>query len=120
MTINCPGFTGLTLHMYSEYFEDKPLERLITPGIEPEHINDDALVRCLNALYEKGVSYLYYALGEAVVKHLDLPYDSVHLDSTSFIACRIAKGKQRGRKVFTLKPLILWQSKSLRQAVPQM
>ena len=30
MLINGLGFTGRTLHMYSEYFSDKPLERLIT------------------------------------------------------------------------------------------
>lgn len=65
-----------TLHRYSEYFEDKPLERLIAPGIVGEHNNDDALGRCLDALYEKGVSSL--TLGEAVVKHLDLSCDSVH------------------------------------------
>jgi len=47
-------------------------------------INDDALGRCLDALYEKGVSCLYQTIGEAVVRHLDLPCDSVHLDSTSF------------------------------------
>ncbi|XXK54440.1 DUF4277 domain-containing protein [Psychrobium sp. nBUS_13] len=52
MIINGLGFTGRTLHMYSEYFSDKPLERLIAPGVKPEHINDDALGRCLDALYE--------------------------------------------------------------------
>ena len=66
MIINGLGFTGRTLHMYSEYFEDKPLERLIAHGIEPKHINNDALGRCLDTLYEKGVSALYQTLGEAV------------------------------------------------------
>jgi transposase len=70
--------------MYSEYFCDKPLERLIAPGVKPGHINDDALGRCLDALYEHGVSSLYQNIGEAVVQHLKLPCDSVHLDSTSF------------------------------------
>jgi transposase len=84
MLINGLGFTGRTLHMYSEYFEDKPLDRLIAPGIEPEQINDDALGRCLDLLYEKGVSSLYQTIGEAVVKYLDLLCDSVHADSTSF------------------------------------
>ncbi|MGB5447049.1 MAG: IS1634 family transposase [Psychromonas sp.] len=84
MIINGLGFTGRTLHMYSEYFSDKPLDRLIGPGIKPEHINDDALGRCLEALYKYGVSSLYQDIGEAVVKHLDLPCNSVHLDSTSF------------------------------------
>ena len=84
MLINGLGFTGRTLHMYSEYFCDKPLERLIAPGVKPEHINDDALGRCLDALYDYGVSSLYQDIGEAVVKHLKLPCHSVHLDSTSF------------------------------------
>ena len=84
MIINGLGFTGRTLHMYSEYFSDKPLDRLIAPGIKAEHINDDALGRCLEALYEYGVSPLYQDIGEAVVKYLDLPCNSVHLDSTSF------------------------------------
>ncbi|NQY65674.1 MAG: DUF4277 domain-containing protein [Alteromonadaceae bacterium] len=66
MMINGLGFTGLTLHMYSQYFEDKPLDRLIGPGILPEYINDDALGRCLDALYEEGVSSLYQKIGEAL------------------------------------------------------
>ena len=84
MMINGLGFTGRTLHMYSEYFSDKPLDRLIRSGLKPEHINDDALGRCLDALYEYGVSPLYQDIGEAVVNHLELPCHSVHLDSTSF------------------------------------
>lgn len=84
MLINGLGFTGRTLHMYSEYFSDKPLERLIASGVKPEHINDDALGRCLDALYEHGVSSLYQNIGEAVVQHLQLPCNSIHLDSTSF------------------------------------
>jgi len=84
MIINGLGFTGRTLHMYSEYFSDKPLDRLIGPGIKPEHSNDDALGRCLDALYDYGVSPLYQNIGEAVVNYLDLPCHSVHLDSTSF------------------------------------
>ena len=82
--INGLGFTGRALHMYSEYFSDKPLEHLIAPGIKPEHINDDALGRCLDALYEHGVSPLYQSIGEAVVQQLKLPCNSIHLDSTSF------------------------------------
>ncbi len=84
MLLNGLGFTGRTLHMYSEYFESKPLERLLGEGIAAEDINDDALGRCLDALYDKGVSSLYQSIGESVVKHLGLSCHSVHLDSTSF------------------------------------
>ncbi len=84
MMINGLGFTGRTLHMYSEYFSDKPLDRLIAPNIKADAINDDALGRCLDALYEYGVSSLYQNVGEKVVSHLGLEVKSTHLDSTSF------------------------------------
>ena len=84
MVLNGLGFTGRTLHMYSEYFRNKPVDRLIGEGVLPEHINDDALGRCLDSLYDYGVSKLYQQLGEAVVEKLGLHTQALHLDSTSF------------------------------------
>ena len=83
MILNGLGFVGRTLHMYPEYFAEKPLERLIAKGIKPEPINDDALGRCLDELYETGVSELYQGLSERVVTHLDLPCEGINLDPTS-------------------------------------
>ena len=84
MVLNGLGFTGRTLHMYPEYFEDKPLDRLVRPGIAPSHINDDALGRCFDKLYEQGVSDLFQSIGETVVTRLGLPCESVNTDTTSF------------------------------------
>jgi len=84
MLLNGLGFVGRTLHMYPQYFESKPLERLLGHGIDSSHINDDVLGRCLDKLYEHGVSNLYQELAEKVVMYLGLPCDSVHLDSSSF------------------------------------
>jgi len=84
MILNGLGFVSRTLHMVPDYFAEKPVERLIGPGIKAEHINDDAIGRCLDKLYEHGVSSLYQDLAERVVKYLGLPCDLVHLDSTSF------------------------------------
>jgi hypothetical protein len=70
MLLNGLGFTGRTLTMYSEFFDDKLISRLIGEGIEASHINDDALGRCLDALYEAGVSGLYQKISEKVVGHL--------------------------------------------------
>jgi transposase len=69
--------------MYSEYFSDKPLDRLIGADIEAKEINDDALGRYLDALYEHSVSSLYQNIGEKVVQHLGLTCHSTRLDSTS-------------------------------------
>jgi transposase len=84
MLLNGQGFTSRTLHMYSEFFDDKPFSRLIGEGIDASHINDDALGRCLDAIYDAGVSGSYQQIAEKVVDHLKLPCEFTHLDSTSF------------------------------------
>ncbi len=45
MIINGLGFTGRSLHMFPQFFINKPLDRLIRQGIEPEHLNDKVLGR---------------------------------------------------------------------------
>jgi transposase len=71
MFLNGLGFTGRTLHMYSEFFDDKPVSHLIGEWIGASHINDDALGRCLDALYDAGVSGLHQQIAEKVVGHLN-------------------------------------------------
>lgn len=83
MLLNGLGFVGRTLHMYPEYFAGKPAERLLGEGIKAEYVNDDALGRCLDQLYETGVSELYQGLSERVVTHLGLPCEGINLDATS-------------------------------------
>ena len=83
MILNGLGFVGRTLYMYPEYFKECPVERLIGKGIKAEHINDDALGRCLDKLYETGVSGIYQTLSARVVEHLNLPCEGINLDSTS-------------------------------------
>lgn len=83
MILNGLGFVGRTLHMYPQYFKERPVERLIGKGIKAEYINDDALGRCLDKLYETGVSDIYQTLSASVVKHLELPCEGINLDSTS-------------------------------------
>jgi transposase len=64
MILNGLGFVSRTLHMYPAYFSDKPVEQLLGAGIKADHINDDTLGRCLDKLYEHGVSNLYQDLSE--------------------------------------------------------
>ena len=83
MLLNGLGFTGRTLHMYPQYFASKPVARLLGKPVEAEAINDDVLGRCLDKLYEVGVSELYEGLASKVVNHLGLSCETVHLDATS-------------------------------------
>ena len=83
MMLNGLGFVGRTLHMFPQYFSNKPTERLIGKGVKAEHINDDAIGRCLDELYKFGVSELYQNISEKVVNHLGLDCKALNLDSTS-------------------------------------
>jgi transposase len=70
MILNGLGFVGRTLHMYQQYFKERPIERPIGKGIKAEYINVDALGRCLDKFYETGVSDIYQTLSASVFEHL--------------------------------------------------
>ena len=84
MIINGLGFTGQSFHMFPQFFANKPLEKLIRGGIEPEHINDKVLGRALDVLFDLDVSKVYFELAIKVAKHLKLPCDALNLDGTGF------------------------------------
>lgn len=62
MIVNGLGFHSSTLHMFPQFFANKPVERLIGPGICADDLNDDVLGRCLDALFEADVSALYQVM----------------------------------------------------------
>lgn len=84
MILNGLGFVGRTLYLYSEYFEDKPVEHLIGVDIEPEQIDDNVLGRTLDKLFQLGVTELYTKIALKAMKTLGVEVKSLHLDSTSF------------------------------------
>lgn len=51
MIINGLGFHSSTLHLFPRFFANKPVERLIGPGLCADDLNDDVLGRCLDALF---------------------------------------------------------------------
>ena len=70
MIINGLGFHSSTLHMFPQFFANKPVERLIGPGLCADDLNDDVLGRCLDALFAADVSALYQVMAEQVVAKL--------------------------------------------------
>lgn len=84
MGLNGLGFTNRTLYLSPQFFKNHPTERLIGPGIAPEHLNDDTLGRALDVLYECDVTVLFALLSAQAVGRLGLAGGVAHLDSTSF------------------------------------
>ena len=52
------GFVDDRLYMFPEFLHNKPVDRLFDGDVEAENFNDDALGRCLDAIYAYGTTKL--------------------------------------------------------------
>lgn len=84
MVLNGLGFINHQLYLVPSFFDNKPTQRLLGPGIEAAHLNDDVLGRALDALYDVGVTPLYSLIAAEACGRLGLASSYVHLDTTSF------------------------------------
>ncbi len=83
MILNGLGFTNDRLYLVPRFFQNKPVDRLIGPGIEAEHLNDDALGRGLDAIANYGTTRLFGELAFEIGTEQGLLGKSCHLDTTS-------------------------------------
>jgi transposase len=86
MVLNGLGFVQQSLYLTPRFFKNRPTDRLIGEGVEPEHLNDDALGRALDCLYDYGVTELFRDLSAHAAARLGLTPRFAHLDATSFLA----------------------------------
>jgi transposase len=84
MVLNGLGFVNQQLYLVPHFFQNKPLARLIAPGIQAHQLNDDTLGRALDTLYDFGVTALYSLIAATAAQRLGLAPTFTHLDSTSF------------------------------------
>ena len=84
MVLNGLGFVNQPLYLVPRFFQHKPTQRLVAPGIDAEHLNDDALGRALDTLYASGVTTLYSLIAATAAERLGLAPCFAHLDRTSF------------------------------------
>lgn len=84
MVVNGLGFANHTLYLMPEFFEDKPVERLIGEGIQSDDLNQNLFGRSLDDIYEFDPSQLYSLLSTHAVKQLGLPCLNAHIDTSSF------------------------------------
>lgn len=59
MVLNALGFVSLPLYLTPEFFENKPLDLLIRPGLESADLNDDCLGRTMDVLYTHGPTEVF-------------------------------------------------------------
>jgi transposase len=83
MVLNGLGFINQALYVVPRFFHNKPTYRLISPRVAPEQLNDDALGRALDILYDYGVTERYRLIATTAAKRLGLAPRLAHLDSPS-------------------------------------
>jgi transposase len=84
MGLNGLGCINQALYLVPRFFQNQPTYRLISPRVAPEQLNDEALGRALDTLYDYGVTELYSLIAATAATHLGLSPTYMHLDSTSF------------------------------------
>jgi transposase len=84
MVLNGLGFINQQLSLVPHFFQNKPISRLIAPGIQARHLNDDTLGRALDTLDDFGVTALYCLIAATAAARLGLTSTFRHLDTTSF------------------------------------
>ncbi len=84
MVLNGLGFVHQQLSLVPRFFQNKPTQRLIAPGVEAQHLHDDTLGRTLELLYDYGVTELSSLIAATAAPRLGLTPTFAHLDRTSF------------------------------------
>lgn len=84
MVLNGLGFTNRPLYLTPQFFESKPMEVLLGPGIEARHLHDDALGDALDAIAEYDASRLFAEVAHEIAIEEDLLSGLTHVDTTSF------------------------------------
>jgi transposase len=83
LVLNGLGCINQALYLVPRFFHHKPTARLIAPRVTPAQLNDDALGRTFETLYDYGVTELYSLMAATAAKRLGVAPTFAHLDSTS-------------------------------------
>ncbi len=84
MILNGLGFVNQRLYLVPQFFQNKPVERLLGAGITADQLNDDTLGRTLDAIYAANPTEVYASVSANSCLILGLQSKFAHLDSTSF------------------------------------
>ncbi len=82
MVLNGLGFLNHQRSLVPHFFQNKPISRLIAPGMQASHLNDDTLGHTLDTLYDSGVTELYSLMAATAATRLGLAPTFTHLDNT--------------------------------------
>jgi transposase len=84
MVLNGLGCVNQQRYLVPRWFHHQPTSRLLAPGLDAQHLNEDTLGRALDTLYDSGVTARYSLVATSAAQRLGFTPTFAHLDSTSF------------------------------------
>jgi transposase len=84
LILNGLGMVSRPLYLFSQFFEDKAIEKLNRTAINSEYLNDDKIGLLMDDIYKLGLTNLFIEIGLLVIKKFKIDTSYAHLDSTSF------------------------------------
>ena len=70
MILNALGFTGRAMYLHPEFYRKRPVELLVGENIVPEDLNDSCLGSALDALYDSGLTELFYKTASRALENM--------------------------------------------------
>jgi len=84
MILNAMGFTGRALYLTPRFYTSRPVDVLVGSGLNASDLNDASLGTALDAIYEYGITELFYSVTKNILEHFGISTRFAHLDSTTF------------------------------------
>ncbi len=110
--INGLGFVSRPLYLFSQFFQDKAIGKLLGEGIKADYLNDDKIGRVMDELYKYGLNDIFIEVVLEVIKKFKIELRYSHLDSTSFhldgeYKREEDKEKQEEEKIIKERPIFI-------------
>jgi transposase len=83
MILNGLGFTGRRLYLTPQYFDNKPVDRLLGEGLKASMLTEHALGRALDDIADFGTTELFAKVAFDIALEHELLGELNHLDTTS-------------------------------------
>ena len=84
MVLNAMGFTGRPLYLTPRFYERRPVDTLIREWLSSKDFHDYSLVTALDAIYEQGITELFFQVASQILAKQGIDTRFTHLDSTTF------------------------------------
>ncbi len=84
MILNALGFSGHALYLTPRFYKSRPVEVLVGSGLRARDLNDSSLGTALDAIYEYGITELFYSVTKHILNRFGISTQFAHLDSTTF------------------------------------